>query len=154
LNFLEILDDIDSYIVREALSDDLIFLTSNDPLNYEQSDQDQVDFNAIHESMIDYRTATNDVIYIDDDDDLESEDEYEKFVEFFFFSFFEFLNDRFNLNSTAQTSIHSTTTDCCEQFFTINETYTPITQNHGINFDEIIRETLFYYIENVDLNFL
>lgn len=67
------------------MSDDLIFLTSNDPLNFEQFDQDQVDFNAIHESIIDHRTATNDVIYIDDDDDLESEDEYEKLVEFLSF---------------------------------------------------------------------
>lgn len=86
-NFLESIDELDSYIVRDTLTDDLVFLTPDDLVNYQQYDElptrDQI--NSIldidfDESIIDNQTTTTttDVIYVDDDDDLESQDEYDK----------------------------------------------------------------------------
>jgi hypothetical protein len=48
-----------------------------------------------------------------------------------------------------QTSIHSIIPDGSDKFFTIDEGYCPTMQNHRINFDDIIRQTLWYYVENV-----
>jgi hypothetical protein len=39
--------------------------------------------------------------------------------------------------------------DGSDDFFTIDESYCPTVQKHPLNFDHIIRQTLWYYIENV-----
>ena len=49
-----------------------------------------------------------------------------------------------------QTSSHSIIPDGSDKFFTINETYCPTMQHTRLNFDQIFRQTIFYYIEHVN----
>jgi hypothetical protein len=73
------------------------------------------------------------------------------------FHFFlkQLVSSRFNQrfwysnNGEMQTSIHSIIPDGSDKFFTIDEGYCPTMQNHRVNFDDIIRQTLWYYVENV-----
>jgi hypothetical protein len=48
-----------------------------------------------------------------------------------------------------QASIQSILPDGSDKFFTIDESYCPSMQNHPLNFDQVIRKTLWYYIETV-----
>ncbi len=56
----------------------------------------------------------------------------------------------FSNDDNMQTSIHSTIPDGSDKFFTIDESYCPKIQNYSLNFDDIIRQTLWYYVENVN----
>lgn len=49
-----------------------------------------------------------------------------------------------------QTSTHSIIPDGSDKFFTINEHYCPIIQHIQLNFDQILRQTILYYIEHVN----
>ncbi len=49
-----------------------------------------------------------------------------------------------------QTSIHSIIPDGSDKFFTIDESYCPTMQYNPLNFDDIIRQTLWFYVENVN----
>jgi hypothetical protein len=62
---------------------------------------------------------------------------------------FLIFNQLFSIDGDMQTSIHSIIPDGSDKFFTIDESYCPTMQNYPINFDDITRETLWYYIENV-----
>jgi hypothetical protein len=46
-------------------------------------------------------------------------------------------------------STHSNLPDGSDKFFTIDESYCPTIQNHPLNFDDVIRKTILYYVENV-----
>ena len=48
-----------------------------------------------------------------------------------------------------QNSTQSIPHDGTDKFFTIDESYCPTMQNHPLNFDNVIRSTLWYYVENV-----
>lgn len=50
-----------------------------------------------------------------------------------------------------QTSTHSIIPDGSDKFFTIDESYCPTLQKFPFNFDDIIRQTLWYYVENVNI---
>lgn len=39
--------------------------------------------------------------------------------------------------------------DGTDNFFTIDESYCPTTQNHPLVFDDVIRNAIWYYVENV-----
>lgn len=41
-----------------------------------------------------------------------------------------------------------------DKFFAIGESYCPTMQRHQLNFDDIIRQTLWYYVDNVNKNVL
>ncbi len=69
---------------------------------------------------------------------------------FQYFQNYSFVIDWFSDNSNMQTSIHSIIPDGSEKFFTIDESYCPTMQRVPLNFDEIIRQTLWYYVENVN----
>ncbi len=60
--------------------------------------------------------------------------------------------DLFSDNSNMQTSIHSIIPDGSDKFFTIDESYCPTIQHDPLNFDDILRQTLWYYVENVKHN--
>ena len=96
----------------------------------------------------------NGIMLIDDDDELESENEYEK-VRFICFDLCLLIIDLikriiFSTDGNMQTSIHSIIPDGSDNFFTIDESYCPKIQNYPLNFDDIIRQTLWYYVENVN----
>jgi hypothetical protein len=55
----------------------------------------------------------------------------------------------FRPDGNMQTSTHSIISNGSDKFFTIDESYCPAMVNYPLNFDEIIRETLWYYVENV-----
>ena len=46
--------------------------------------------------------------------------------------------------------MHSMILDGSDKFFTIDENYCPTMQHPKLNFEEILRQTLFYYVENVN----
>lgn len=48
-----------------------------------------------------------------------------------------------------QASTESSLPDGSDKFFTIDESYCPTMQNHPLVFDDIIRKTILYYVENV-----
>lgn len=54
--------------------------------------------------------------------------------------------------------MHTSTTsimmDDKDKFFAIGESYCPTMQRHQLNFDDIIRQTLWYYVDNVNKNVL
>jgi hypothetical protein len=54
-----------------------------------------------------------------------------------------------SLDGEVQVSLQSAHADGSDKFFTIDESYCPTMQNHSLHFDQVIRETLIYYIENV-----
>ncbi|CAF3620544.1 unnamed protein product [Rotaria sp. Silwood1] len=158
---LEMIDDTETYIVRDVLTDDIIFITPEDILNngnandisYDNDIDIELRRNSLPISLIfndtlplvntdgDFNSFSLDpltrqlteVIILDDDDEIGHKNEY---------------------NSTAgnmQTSMHSTVPDDSEKFFTIDESYCPTIQKHSLNFDDIIRQTLWYYIDNNEL---
>jgi hypothetical protein len=49
-----------------------------------------------------------------------------------------------------QASTQSIPPDGSDKFFTIDESYCPTMQNHPLNFDDVIRKTIWYYVENVN----
>lgn len=49
-----------------------------------------------------------------------------------------------------ETSTRSLNPDGSDKFFTIDESYCPTMQNFPLNFDDIIRQTLWYYVEKVN----
>jgi hypothetical protein len=48
-------------------------------------------------------------------------------------------------------SIQPILPDGSDKFFTIDESYCPTMQNHPLTFDDVIRKTIWYYVENVSL---
>ncbi|CAF4593790.1 unnamed protein product [Rotaria socialis] len=50
-----------------------------------------------------------------------------------------------------QSSTHSLLPDGSDKFFTIDESYCPTMQNHPLVFDDILRKTIQYYVENNEL---
>jgi hypothetical protein len=58
--------------------------------------------------------------------------------------------ETFSTDDNMQTSIHSIIPDGSDKFFTIDESYCPTMQNYPLNFDDIIRQTLWHYVENVN----
>lgn len=48
-----------------------------------------------------------------------------------------------------ETSTQSVIPAGSDKFFTIDESYCPTAQNHPLDFDPIIQQTILYYIENV-----
>ncbi len=56
---------------------------------------------------------------------------------------------RFSVDGDIEISRHSFIPDSSDKFFTINENYCPTVQNYPLNYDDIIRQTLWYYVENV-----
>jgi hypothetical protein len=49
-------------------------------------------------------------------------------------------------------SIQPILPDGSDKFFTIDESYCPTMQNHPLIFDDVIRQTIWYYVENVSLD--
>ncbi|CAF2827423.1 unnamed protein product [Rotaria sp. Silwood2] len=161
---LEMIDDTETYIVRDVLTDDIIFLTPEDELNnghandttYDNDIDIELRRNSVPMSLVFNETSSlintdgdcdsfsvnrltrllTEVVILDDDDD---DDE---------------MGHKNQYNSSTgnmQTSVHSTVPDDSENFFTIDESYCPTMQKHSLNFDDIIRQTLWYYIENNEL---
>ncbi|CAF1161745.1 unnamed protein product [Rotaria sordida] len=158
---LEMIDDTETYIVRDVLTDDIIFITPEDVLNYgntnDMSYDNDIDLGLRRDSLSiplifnEPLPLTNtdgdcnkfslnritrqltEVIILDDDDEMRHENEYD------------------STTGNMQTSIHSTIPDDSENFFTIDESYCPTIQKHSLNFDDVIRQTLWYYIENNEL---
>jgi hypothetical protein len=52
-------------------------------------------------------------------------------------------------DAAMQESGQALLADGSDNFFTIDESYCPTTQNHPLVFDDVIRNTIWYYIENV-----
>ena len=48
-----------------------------------------------------------------------------------------------------ETSTQSLVLDGPDKFFTIDESYCPSMQNYPLNFDDVFKNTVVYYIENV-----
>jgi hypothetical protein len=48
-------------------------------------------------------------------------------------------------------STQSILPDGSDKFFTIDESYCPTMQNHPLIFDDVIRKTILYYVENVNI---
>ncbi|CAM4811443.1 unnamed protein product [Rotaria magnacalcarata] len=153
---LEMIDDTDTYIVRDVLADDIIFITSEDLSNNglanDVSYDNDIDI-ELRRDLLSKPTIYNEpsvlinkhgdfqlnrltrqfpqVVMIDNDDDqMENEHEYH------------------TTNSNMQASIVS---EDKENFFTIDEIYCPTIYNHTLNFDDIIRQTLWYYIDNNEI---
>ncbi|UJR22007.1 hypothetical protein I4U23_025074 [Adineta vaga] len=156
---LTMVDDLDTYIVRDVLTDDIIFITPADLL------ANDIGFDALQDENCDIETmrtglplpikstgtplTDNDCSYFsidqvirkspevimsdDSDGDLKSDEEFE------------------DIDSIMETSIHSIIPNGSDNFFTIGESYCPTIQKHVLNFDEIVRQTLWYYIENNEL---
>lgn len=59
----------------------------------------------------------------------------------------------FSPDGEMQESTASSLPDSSDKFFTIDESYCPTTQNHPLIFDDIIRKTIYYYVENVSILF-
>lgn len=63
-----------------------------------------------------------------------------------------------NLNTTficspeheLHVSTNSVVPEGSDKFFTIDESYSPTAQNHTLVFDDVLRKTVLYYIENVN----
>jgi hypothetical protein len=49
-------------------------------------------------------------------------------------------------------STHSMAPDGSDKFFTIDESYCPTVQHHPLIFDDVIRKTIYYYVENVTIS--
>jgi hypothetical protein len=49
-------------------------------------------------------------------------------------------------------STQSLLPDGSDKFFTIDESYCPTMQNHPLIFDDVIRKTIYYYVENVNFS--
>ncbi|CAF4628917.1 unnamed protein product, partial [Rotaria socialis] len=156
---LEMIDDTDTYIVRDVLTDDIIFITpedlSNNGLVNDVSYDNDIDIEPQQDSMpksIIYneplvlinkhgdfqlnrlaRQFPQAVMIGNDDGQMENEHEYH------------------TTNSNTQTSIHSISAENKKTFFTIDEIYCPTIYNHSLNFDDIIRQTLRHYIDNNEI---
>jgi hypothetical protein len=63
------------------------------------------------------------------------------------------LNEKniFSPDGNMQGSTQSILPDGSDKFFTIDESYCPTMQNHPLIFDDVIRKTIWYYVENVTI---
>ena len=64
------------------------------------------------------------------------------------------MTEIFSPDGNMQGSTQSILPDGSDKFFTIDESYCPTMQNHPLIFDDVIRRTIWYYVENVTMNFL
>ncbi|CAF0800883.1 unnamed protein product, partial [Didymodactylos carnosus] len=155
LTQIEPLDDIDNYIVREVLTDDILFITQEDG-NSINNDNDEYDgYDMIDLIRDPFGVLTNDKI---DRDHLTSPytpngtgrqaimsffppdgdviDEFDRRDDF----------DELDGNISAPSSYN----DESERFFTIDESYTNTYRNQ-LCFDDVVRNMLCYYVENNEL---
>lgn len=80
---LELVDETDTYIVRDVLTDDLVFVTPEDLPNHGSGDDDHIEESFSMEVMnSDDNQRLNrqfsEIIFIEDDEELENDDEYEQ----------------------------------------------------------------------------
>ncbi|CAF1355417.1 unnamed protein product [Adineta steineri] len=55
-----------------------------------------------------------------------------------------------DIDNNMQVSTYSINPDGSDEFLTIDDSYSLTIQNQPLNFDQIIGQTLWYYIENVN----
>ncbi|CAF1384306.1 unnamed protein product [Adineta steineri] len=158
---LMMIDDTDTYIVRDVLTDDIIFISPEDLANNDNVDDMPYGYNFDHElkrdsfsipllsdEMLqaintddDYNIFSTDritrqfpeVMMIEDGVELESDDGCE------------------DIDNNMQVSTYSINPDGSDEFLTIDDSYSLTIQNQPLNFDQIIGQTLWYYIENNEL---
>jgi len=151
---MEMIDDADTYIVRDVLTDDIIFITPEDALNNSNSYDiiyDNEIFNDIHDGIQIISNEIPSVINGDHDLPLDRLSRQYHDIMFIDENVFGPVNGYDSPDGNMQTSTQSILPDGSDKFFTIDESYCPTMQNHPLIFDDVIRKTIRYYVENNEL---
>lgn len=150
---MDMIDDADTYIVRDVLPDDIIFITPEDattiPTNDYDIDENEFDFDEVGQMVQEMPTIVNG----DHDDTTVPFDRLSR-------PYADIVLLKGDIGPTTgyddvegdmQASTQSVLPDGSDKFFTIDESYCPSMQNHSMNFDPIIQKTLWHYIETNEL---
>ncbi|CAF1271892.1 unnamed protein product [Adineta ricciae] len=154
---IEIIDDTDTYIVRDVLTDDIIFITPEDALNssngYDMLYENEIDIETMHDGMPVMSNETPSMINGESDMNGFTFNRLSRqYVDVMMYeNEFGPTNDFDGHDSVMQESMPVMLPDGSDNFFTIDESYCPTMQNHPLVFDDIIRETIWYYVENNEL---
>ncbi|CAF0800167.1 unnamed protein product [Rotaria sordida] len=154
---MDMIDDVDTYIVRDVLTDDIIFITPEDVLNnnisYDMLYDNEPDIYVMRDGIPTVLNGTPSVIHGDGDInglplDRLSRQYPEMMIDV---SQFEPVDEYDSPDGHMQTSTQSILPDGSDKFFTIDESYCPTMQNHPLIFDDVLRKTIQYYIENNEI---
>ncbi|CAF2622572.1 unnamed protein product [Rotaria sp. Silwood2] len=154
---MDMIDDVDTYIVRDVLTDDIIFITPEDALNnsssYDMLYDNEPDIYIIRDGIPIASNGTPSVINGEGDINGFPLDRLPRqYPEMMIdVSQFEPVDDYDGPESHMQISTQSIIPDGSDKFFTIDESYCPTMQNHPLIFDDVLRKTIQYYVENNEL---
>ncbi|CAF3649066.1 unnamed protein product [Adineta steineri] len=156
---MEMIDDADTYIVRDVLTDDIIFITPEDALNimngYDMLYENEYDIDTMHDGM---PMASNETPSIINGDSDMNGLPYDRVSNRYHDAIMTMKENEFgpvpdfdSPDSAMPEPMPHMLTDDSDKFFTIDESYCPTMQNHPLIFDDVIKQTILYYVENNEL---
>ncbi|CAF4517395.1 unnamed protein product [Rotaria sp. Silwood1] len=154
---MDMIDDVDTYIVRDVLTDDIIFITPEDVLNssssYDMLYDNEPDIYILRDGIPVASNGTPSVINGEGDiigfpSDRFTRQYSEMMIDI---NQFEPVDEYDSPDGHMQTSTQSILPEGSDKFFTIDESYCPTMQNHPLIFDDVLRKTIQYYVENNEL---
>lgn len=153
-NQMEMIEDSDTYIVRDVLMDDILFITPEDAINntnnFEILCENEI-YSDIHDGLPMMTNETPSIINGETDGALNRLTRQCQDIILLDESAFGPVNEYDSPDGNMRGSTNSILPDGSDNFFTIDESYCPTMQNHPLIFDDIIRKTIWYYVENNEL---